>query len=435
MAMEAIQSTTRRIAKPVESHLCQALADTSTIGKDSLSLSQKPKEQSQSLITRTYNWIKDIFNRLILKPLRWLSEKTGFKIKKTDSGKQASPITASLTPSQKNTIINKLKEGIMDGYNDIISQTAIKAVKEMEANFYLEQKKSAQWKKLTFNKTITLADGKKYPLDKVLKVLNKKTMPKTTSVPSPFYDEEEKRILQNYQDMAQQSVVKRFCNEFTCKVSDDLQSGKLKLQNLDQQLAASPKTIKSEEFNLDYEERIKSGSIFNSGSDPELISEYLTVEPEKDTHLQANIKALKAKIESEKAKLSHDPNKRELQLCILLKKHIQEAFPVNFTDSREIFESLTNYQRQSFIGDYLAPGIGVSECRHQALLSKILGDELGLKVSLKSGELVQDLERVNHAWNTVKIGDTEYLLDAYNNLFIKNGPTTKKYYFPRAKTE
>jgi hypothetical protein len=256
-----------------------------------------------------------------------------------------------------------------------------------------------------------------------------------TSIPSALYDEQEKRILQHYQGMAHQTVVKSFCNEFPCKVSDDLRSGKLKLQNLEHHLDIPKENIRTEEFNLGYKERIKPGSIFNSGPDPELISEYLTVDPGKDTHLQANIKALKAKIESKKATFLQDPITKEKQLWLLIKEHIQESFPVNFTDSREVFERLNTYKRKSAIGDYLARGMGVSLCRHQALLSKILGDELGLNVSLKSGELVQDLERENHAWNTVKIGDTEYLLDAYNNLFIKNGSTAKEYYFPRDKAE
>lgn len=435
MAMEAIHSTARKIVKPVENHLSQALADTSTIGKDSLSLSQKPKEHSKSLITCVCNWIKNIFNRLIMRPLRWLSKKPEYKIQKPEECKQATPITASLTTSQKNTIIEKLKAGTMDGYQDSISQAAIKFVKAMEADFYSKQKRSVLLKELIFRKTITLADGQKYPVDRVLKVLNKRITPQKNCTHPALYDKEERKILQIYQDMAHQSVIKRFCSEFTCKLSDDLQSGKLRLENLDQQIVAPKKTIKSKKFDLDYKKRIKPGSIFKSGPDSELISEYLTVDPEKDTHLQANIKALKAKIEAKKAKLSHEPIKKEMQLWWLIKKHIHESFPVNKPDSEKIFESLDHYQRQNFIGDYLAPGVGVSECRHQALLTKILGDELGLKVSLKSGELVQDLERGNHAWNTVMIGDTHYLFDAYNDLFVKISPTVNKYYFPHSKTK
>ncbi len=69
-----------------------------------------------------------------------------------------------------------------------------------------------------------------------------------------------------------------------------------------------------------------------------------------------------------------------------------------------------------YLGDVLEAHKG--QCRHYALLFKVLADKLGLKAALISGFGKFDGEFEGHVWNTVTIQGKEYLVDLADNKLL-----------------
>lgn len=111
-----------------------------------------------------------------------------------------------------------------------------------------------------------------------------------------------------------------------------------------------------------------------------------------------------------------------------LMKFVDEVFSVSKSGSgtQKLAENMHSGQiREVLLGDIINSGAGM--CRHRSLLTKVLGDKIGLKTRLIQGHYGQG----GHAWNEIitKDGKT-YLFDAmHGNIF--NVSNTSKNVVPQ----
>ena len=122
-------------------------------------------------------------------------------------------------------------------------------------------------------------------------------------------------------------------------------------------------------------------------------------------------KGLNTTIRKFKELLSLHPDCSEYQKAHLLKDFVDGCY----TNSR-------NHWTDMFPLDFIKLGqtikSGAGMCRHRALLTKVLADEIGLNSSMIRGCFeLQGLEP--HMWNEVTIDGEKYLFDAILNNVIK----------------
>jgi hypothetical protein len=83
------------------------------------------------------------------------------------------------------------------------------------------------------------------------------------------------------------------------------------------------------------------------------------------------------------------------------------------------------------IGSVIESGVGC--CRHMSLVAKLIGDEIGMNISLVRGKIGDSFfDLTNHAWNEVKLSNGQkYLLDVAQRKLVKfsaDEDFIKKYY-------
>ncbi len=86
--------------------------------------------------------------------------------------------------------------------------------------------------------------------------------------------------------------------------------------------------------------------------------------------------------------------------------------------------------RPMLIGDIIASGAGV--CRHMALCAKLLGDEIGLNISLVRGRILDSNRYASsHIWNEITTKNGKYIFDTAQRKLIKldSGDEFIKRYF------
>jgi hypothetical protein len=123
---------------------------------------------------------------------------------------------------------------------------------------------------------------------------------------------------------------------------------------------------------------------------------------------------LKNQINYVKREFQNLPDKEKMEK---LSKHIDDMFGGRKQGIVEKSDNFTDkFEGQSLLlGKIAENGLGV--CRHRALMYKILGDEIGLNVSLKRGFMTDQSmgkvfeARANHAWNIVEANGEKYLVD------------------------
>ncbi len=105
-----------------------------------------------------------------------------------------------------------------------------------------------------------------------------------------------------------------------------------------------------------------------------------------------------------------------------LMKFVDEVFSVNPSGSatEQLVSRMHNPNlRETFLGDIINSGAGV--CRHRSLLTKVLGDEIGLKTRIIQGQYGTG----GHAWNEIVTSKGEtFLFDGmHGNIFDVTNPS------------
>lgn len=136
--------------------------------------------------------------------------------------------------------------------------------------------------------------------------------------------------------------------------------------------------------------------------------EVIIVDKSKDELLKKTIDTFKARIEGKN--LSAEEKMRELL------KFSDEVFSVEKSGGKteQLVKNMMNVldPQEVYLGQIINSGAGV--CRHRALLTKILGDEIGLKTRFITGQY----NTGGHAWNEIILGKKTYLFDAmHHNIF------------------
>lgn len=161
-----------------------------------------------------------------------------------------------------------------------------------------------------------------------------------------------------------------------------------------------------------FDEFGKDISRFRSGN-----QEITIIDRKVDSKLAETIQAFKARIEGK--------NLSEQEKMQGLLKYVDEVFSVKATGT-ETDALVHNMHAQSFasnevfLGDVINSGAGV--CRHRSLLTKVLGDEVGLQTAIQQGHYGGG----GHAWNeiTTKNGET-ILFDAMHGSMFNVSNTSK----------
>ena len=149
------------------------------------------------------------------------------------------------------------------------------------------------------------------------------------------------------------------------------------------------------------------------------LQERLTVDRSKDPVLSAMIKDVACQTE----RTRHDLDK-----ILILFEEVKSRLGGD-TDGPTLIKNIERVVSQSkdlnvLLGEFIHAGAGV--CRHRALLFKIIGDEIGLDVTLNKGtfignmrtEHVPRIDRNNHAWNITRAAGVLYLVDSmHDNIF------------------
>ena len=135
--------------------------------------------------------------------------------------------------------------------------------------------------------------------------------------------------------------------------------------------------------------------------------EILLVDRSTDKGLNTTIKKFKELI-------GKHSNCSEYQKVQLLKDFVNGCY-------KDVRNAWTDLFPQDFVtlGQTVKSGSGI--CRQRALLTKVLADEIGLKVSLIRGNYRKDgcLGTEPHMWNEVTIDGEKYLLDGILDNFTK----------------
>lgn len=151
-------------------------------------------------------------------------------------------------------------------------------------------------------------------------------------------------------------------------------------------------------------------SRFRSGN-----QEITIIDRQADSKLAETIEAFKTRLSNKK--LSEQEKAQELL------KYIDEVFSVKATGTEtdalvhNMHSATTN---EVFLGDIINSGAGV--CRHRSLLTKVIGDEVGLNTSIIQGYYGGG----GHAWNEIatKSGD-KFLFDAMHGSMFNVSNTSK----------
>lgn len=100
-------------------------------------------------------------------------------------------------------------------------------------------------------------------------------------------------------------------------------------------------------------------------------------------------------------------NYTEEQKMSELMKFVDEIFSVDKSGSKieKFVSSFESADKEFYLGDIIKSGAGV--CRHKALMTKLLGDEIGLQTRIIQGYY----RGSGHAWNEVLVGDKTFLFD------------------------
>lgn len=177
-------------------------------------------------------------------------------------------------------------------------------------------------------------------------------------------------------------------------------------------------SYKDKYADIGYDERIYSGfkmkgtkTIHSNGRvepfEKTFSNETIVIDVARDENLQKNINEFKKLI----AKNFNMPEEAKWRLML---NYINQSFPVRVEDALHILDgigekpALLSLGTHTLLGDCIEQGIGV--CRHKALLTKILADEIGLEAAFHVGFM----QGGGHAWNTVKIDKQIWLFDAHN---------------------
>ena len=128
-------------------------------------------------------------------------------------------------------------------------------------------------------------------------------------------------------------------------------------------------------------------------------AEKIIIDRAHDLTLQKTILAFKRRISS--GNYSDEQKMRELM------KFVDEIFSIEKSGTKieKLVESFENMDKEFLMGDIIKSGAGV--CRHKALMTKILGDEIGLGTRVVQGYY----QNGGHAWNEVVLGDRTFLFD------------------------
>ncbi len=135
--------------------------------------------------------------------------------------------------------------------------------------------------------------------------------------------------------------------------------------------------------------------------------EIIVVDRAKDIALQNMIKEVKAKTSGMSPK----------RKAAFIQEYVYEKCGKQYSQkgNRKIwFEK--NKNKEILLGDIVNENAPVAVCRHRSLLSKILGDEVGLHIELQRGNFADGYVSGGHAWNVVKFEDgTSAIYDAMHN--------------------
>ena len=135
--------------------------------------------------------------------------------------------------------------------------------------------------------------------------------------------------------------------------------------------------------------------------------EIIVVDRAKDIALQNMIKEVKAKTSGMSPK----------RKAAFIQKYVYEKCgKQNLQKGNRKIWSEKNKNKEILLGDIVNENPPVAVCRHRSLLSKILGDEVGLHIELQRGNFADGYVSGGHAWNVVKFEDgTSAIYDAMHN--------------------
>ena len=135
--------------------------------------------------------------------------------------------------------------------------------------------------------------------------------------------------------------------------------------------------------------------------------EIIVVDRAKDIALQNMIKEVKAKTSGMSPK----------RKAAFLQEYVyKKCGKQNVPDGNRKVWSQKNKNKEILLGDIVNENPPVAVCRHRSLLSKILGDEVGLHIELQRGNFADGYVSGGHAWNVVKFEDgTSAIYDAMHN--------------------
>jgi hypothetical protein len=178
------------------------------------------------------------------------------------------------------------------------------------------------------------------------------------------------------------------------------------------------KTISIEQSTvIPVKEKLLSGfSWTQSSHDETMVANSL-----KDPHLQADFRGLKQELAAANV-LASKTEETALKQVKVIMDHINKSLPTTRAEAEAITGVATG---KNLLGNFIQQEVGV--CRHKALLTKYIGDRLGLDISLNDTHPFGN-PRLAHTFNTIEINGKNYLLDAHENVFSPWTPELQRIY-------
>lgn len=159
-----------------------------------------------------------------------------------------------------------------------------------------------------------------------------------------------------------------------------------------------------------FDEFGKDVSKFRNGN-----QEITIIDRQADPKLVETIEAFKTRLSNKN--LSEQEKAQELL------KYVDEVFSVKSTGSETdalVHNMHSAVTKEVFLGDIINSGAGV--CRHRSLLTKVIGDEIGLNTSIIQGYYGGG----GHAWNEIATKSGEkFLFDAMHGAMFNVSNTSK----------
>lgn len=172
----------------------------------------------------------------------------------------------------------------------------------------------------------------------------------------------------------------------------------------------------------------------NIGKSGDNDSELILVDQQRDA-------TLKATLQDAQEEFAKSPSKSDIEKIKFIFNYVNKKFSkVSAQDSVTLYRTISQWAKSALgnqpdgkrpiiqLGDAIDAGAGI--CRHKALLTKLLANQLGLKASLERG--IANVEKSNsggHAWNEITTADNQtFVMDTSLGVVGKKpkrtGPTT-----------